>query len=398
MYNLSNHYENIYQHLQSIIADPRVIYLYPFGSTQPENIELLIDNRDPPDTRIPAQRRGPAFIFVDQEPLDFTYNAPLFDYIVNNIKGPYILVNTEHRSTEKDRICDHYGFAQIDYFFHIFAAADWYRGHEYLPGIVAPANRILRKSYISFNRLTSNQRVYRSLLVNELYKQDLLKHGHVSLSKECPDGGSFDTNLTDSMHILGISQELVTEACTNINSIPELRIDFEDSEFIPNQSMLLSPLPKLMESFIFVVTETCYWQDKTHLTEKIFKPIALQMPFILVGCVNNLEYLRSYGFKTFGAYWDESYDTIADPILRLKAIANIIKSISDLSVDEQKTMLLDMQPILAHNLRLFTDSNFVRKEWQHLTNSLTDISQYYKFVIPYATDTKTGQCVPLRIS
>lgn len=394
MYNLSNHYENIYQHLQSIIADPRVIYLYPFGSTQPENIEFLIDNRDPPDERIPFQRRGPLFIFVDQEPLDFAYNKLLFDYIVSNVRGPYILVNTEQRSEEKDRICNHYGFAQVDYFFHIFAAADWYRGHEYLPGIVAPANRNLRKSYISFNRLTSNQRVYRSLLVNELYKRDVLKHGHVSLSKICPDGGAFDTNLTNSMGVLGINQELVTEACTNINSIPELRIDFEDSEFIPNQSMLLSPLPKLMESFIFVVTETCYWQDKTHLTEKIFKPIALQMPFILVGCVNNLAYLRSYGFKTFGDYWDESYDTIADPISRLTAIADILKDISNLSASEQKTMLLDMQPILEHNLQLFTNPNFIHNEWQHLIDSLNNISQYYKFVAPYTLDTKTGQSIP----
>ena len=334
------------------------------------------------------------FIFFDQEPLDFVYNKQLFDYIVSNNKGPFILVNTEQRSVEKDRICDHYGFAQVDYFFHIFAAADWYRGHEYLPGIVAPANRILRKSYISFNRLTSNQRVYRSLLVNELHKQDLLTYGHVSFSKECPDGGAFDTNLIDSVRTLGISSELAVEACNNINSLPELRIDFEDSDYIPNQSMLLSPLPKLMESFVFVVTETCYWQDKTHLTEKIFKPIALQMPFILVGCVNNLAYLRSYGFKTFSDYWDESYDTIADPILRLKAIADILKSISDMSAAEQKAMLLNMQPILAHNLQLFTNPTFIRKEWQHLLNSLTDVSQYYKFVPPYTLNVKTGQAIP----
>ena len=41
MYNLSSHYENIFQHLQSIITDPRVVYLHPFGSTQPENIEII---------------------------------------------------------------------------------------------------------------------------------------------------------------------------------------------------------------------------------------------------------------------------------------------------------------------------------------------------------------------
>jgi hypothetical protein len=395
MYNLSNHYENLYQYLHTIITDPTVIYLHPFGSTQPENIEGLRDDTDPPDMRTPPERRGPVFIFYDQEPLNFAYNKLLFDHITSTSRGPFILINTEKNSTEKDRICDHYGFAHLDYFFHIFAAADWYRGHEYLPKIVSPQDRTLKKTYITFNRLTSNERIYRSLFVNELYKADLLDSGYVSFSKDCPDGGSFDTNLVQGIENQNIDPVLVDQAITNINKIGDLRIDFKDRDHIPNQSMILNPLTELMESFVFVVTETCYWQHKTHLTEKIFKPIVLRMPFILLGCANNLEYLRSYGFRTFGDFWDESYDQELDPIKRMQMVTEILSKLNQLSAIEQKQMLLDMQPILEHNYKLFNDPTFVRREWDYLLDSLEDICKYYKYKPPYSLDPKTGQAIPI---
>ena len=387
MYNLAQHYENIFQHLKTIIADPRLIYLHPFGSTRPENIETLKLEQQ-------VGRTGPTFIFYDQEPLNFDYNKELFDYILSKTKRPYVLVNTERNSVDKDLICDHYRFAHIDYFFHIFAAADWYRGHQYNPLIVAPKDRRLEKTYISFNRLTSGDRIYRTLLVNELHVQGVLDSGYVSYSKDCPDGGDFADNLRKGIENHNLDSDLVETAIANINQLPELRIDFPN-QTIPNQSMLLSPMDQLMKSFIFLVTETCFWQSKTHLTEKIFKPIVLRMPFILVGCANNLEYLRSYGFKTFGDYWDESYDTIEDPVLRIEAIVKILKTISSLSPKQQKTMLMDMRPILDHNYKLFNNPKFVQSEWNHLTKSLTDMCGLYQFKQPYRIDPRLGQSIPL---
>jgi hypothetical protein len=383
MYNLSNHYENIYQYLKTIIADPRVAYLYPFGSTQPENLEILRNDTNPPKIR------GPMFIFYDQEPLNLVYNTPLFEYIMLHTSGPWVLISTERSSKEKERICDQFRFAHLDYFFHIFATADWYRGHEYLPGLISPQDRTLAKTYITFNRLTSNERVYRSLFVNELYKHNLLDQGHVSFSKICPDGGSFDSNLELSIANQGVDPLLVREAINNINQLPELRIDFADQD-IPNQSMLLSPMDQLMESFVFVVTETCYWQDKTHLTEKIFKPIVLRMPFLLLGCAHNLEYLRSYGFRTFGDYWDESYDAIEDPILRMSRVVNILRDLSTMSPEQQKSMLMDMQPILDHNYNLFTDPNFIRREWDHLKAELKTMADSFTLPPPYTVN-RVGQ-------
>lgn len=395
MYNLSNHYENLYQYLHTIIADPTVIYLHPFGSTKPENIEALRDDSDPPDRRDPPKHRGPVFIFYDQEPLNYAYNRELFEYIKNNSKGPYVLVSTEQDSIEKNRICEEFGFVDINYFFHIFAAADWYRGHEYLTGIVQPIDRQLKKTYITFNRLTSNERIYRGLFVNELYKNNLLDHGYVSFSHTCPDGGSYDDNLRLGIENQKLNPAIVEKAIVNLGQIPDLRIDFEDKNYIPNQSMLLTPLDKLMESFVFVVTETCYWQSKTHLTEKIFKPIVLKMPFILVGCAHNLEYLRSYGFKTFSDFWDESYDTIEDPIERLKSVVEILRDLSTMDSEQQKSMLLDMQPILEHNYNLFNDPNFIRKEWEYLKDQLKQVADSFIVPPPYNLNLKTGQRTPI---
>jgi hypothetical protein len=384
MYNLSNHYENIYQYLKTIIADPRVLYLYPFGSTQPENIEIIRNDINPPEVR------GPLFICFDQEPLNYTYNKPFFDYIKDNTQGPYVLVNTERDSTERDRICEEYGFADINYFFHIFAAHDWYRGHEYIPNIINPENRTLNKTYITFNRLTSNERVYRSLFVNELYKSNILDHGYVSFSKDCPDGGAYDVNLRLGVTNQNIDPAIAEEAIANISQLPELRIDFE-GQHIPNQSMLLTPLDKLMSSFVFVVTETCYWQSKTHLTEKIFKPIVLKMPFLLLGCAHNLEYLRNYGFKTFSDFWDESYDSIEDPILRMQAVTNILQDLSTMDAEQQKSMLLDMIPVLDHNYTLFNDPNFIKKEWGYLKSNLKNTAESFYLPAPYHFNPKTKQ-------
>jgi hypothetical protein len=48
------------------------------------------------------------------------------------------------------------------------------------------------------------------------------------------------------------------------------------------------------------------------LTEKALRPIACGQPFILAATPGSLQYLRSYGFKTFSGYIDETYDTIQE--------------------------------------------------------------------------------------
>jgi hypothetical protein len=168
-----------------------------------------------------------------------------------------------------------------------------------------------------------------------------------------------------------INIDQAKQSITLIESIDnQLRIDSINNEFIKNDSMTLGPLQKLMESFVYVVTETCFWETKKHLTEKIFKPIVAKQPFILLGCANNLEYLKSYGFKTFDAWWDESYDNIQDPIARLQAVVDQIENICKLDNETLQNTLVEMQSVLDHNYNLFYSQDFIDNAWQDLKKQL----------------------------
>jgi hypothetical protein len=125
-----------------------------------------------------------------------------------------------------------------------------------------------------------------------------------------------------------------------------------------------------MESFVYLVTETCFFDKKLHLTEKVFKPIVSKQPFLLLGCANNLQYLKSYGFKTFNRWWDENYDAIEDPLTRLKVVVNILKGICEKSNDELEQMLLDMQEVLEYNYNWFYSKEFLDLVWNELTTNL----------------------------
>ena len=105
-------------------------------------------------------------------------------------------------------------------------------------------------------------------------------------------------------------------------------------------------------SFLHVVSETV-WQDRIHFTEKIFKPVVLHQPFVVLQAPGSLEYLRSYGFQTFGNWWDESYDNIQDPNERLRAIADIVNWIA---TQDLYSMRKEMSGVLEHNFRHFYEN------------------------------------------
>ena len=108
-------------------------------------------------------------------------------------------------------------------------------------------------------------------------------------------------------------------------------------------------------SFLHVVNETV-WQDKIHFTEKIFKPIVMHQPFVVVQAPGSLKYLQSYGFKTFGDWWDESYDDIDDPTQRLHAIAKIINDIGGKDISELEKLRMEMAGVLEHNFHHFYEN------------------------------------------
>lgn len=287
------------------------------------------------------------------------------------LKRPVILISTERDSDALNYFLNKYGFINCYGFFHIFAAHDWFRGYDYDSKLTPVANRTIKKKFITFNRLTGSARVYRSLFVGELAKRNLISQGHVSYSDTCPEHGHYHTTLDYAVSEYGVDPVYVDEIKQELDKLDHpMRIDYRERDSIPNHSMVLSAVDECMESFLYVVTETCYWERKCHLTEKIFKPIILRQPFVLLGCAFNLEYLKSYGFKTFDKWWSEGYDCITDPVKRLQAVSDVIESISSKSEDELHAMLLEMESVLDHNYNLFNSREFLDAAWQELTNNL----------------------------
>lgn len=116
-----------------------------------------------------------------------------------------------------------------------------------------------------------------------------------------------------------------------------------------------------------VVTETNFYDDKLHLTEKIFKPIVTRRPFILVSAPGNLAYLKSYGFKTFSDYIDESYDDEQDPDRRIEMIVNELEKLCQMPHKELMTMFEKMKDVLE-----FNHQHFYGKFKEIIVNELVD--------------------------
>ena len=111
---------------------------------------------------------------------------------------------------------------------------------------------------------------------------------------------------------------------------------------------------KVLSSALWhVVTETIFYDEKLHLTEKIFKPIVAQRPFILVSAPNNLKYLKSYGFQTFSKWIDESYDQELDPDQRIIKIVNETEKLCNLTRQQLEQMHYDMKETLEYNFNWF---------------------------------------------
>jgi hypothetical protein len=138
-------------------------------------------------------------------------------------------------------------------------------------------------------------------------------------------------------------------------------------------SCWLSLFSECAESLLYVVTETVASGRRQHLTEKTFKPICLNMPFVIVGNAGSLEYLRMYGFKTFDHLWDESYDTETDDVLRIEKIGQLLKDLDSLSATSKQQLFQQASVITQYNFNHFYSGRFEQILWKEITAMLENM-------------------------
>jgi hypothetical protein len=226
----------------------------------------------------------------------------------------------------------------------------------------APSERKITRTFIMPNRIVAGQREHRLIMLYYIFKYGMTNNW-ISCPGVCP---------AENVPTLEAVKQL-KYALPDIDEVfaqQQLPIEFPNESGAPMHSCWLSLFEESAESLLYLVTETVATGRRLHLTEKTFKPICLRMPFIIVGTRGSLEYLRSYGFKTFGHLWDESYDDEIHDHQRIEKIALILKSI-DILPAQEKQRLFDMaQEICEYNYNHFYKGGFESILWDELESMM----------------------------
>lgn len=105
-------------------------------------------------------------------------------------------------------------------------------------------------------------------------------------------------------------------------------------------------------AFCAVVTLTRFADLGSYVDEKLLMPIVARRPFVILGKPEALKLMKSYGFRTFDRWWNESYDNIFNHEQRLLAVFEIIDVLASKPISELKNMLQEMDTVLDHNQKI----------------------------------------------
>ena len=362
--------DQLYNYIDNIakeITDNIIIYrFYPHGSKNLKDLNMLALAGEFVTFEELALKIS--LYCNDQEPLNYKlYQNINLDYpfkkIVqllsldkdNNLKikptiyNKVCLLHSEQRSENLIKYQNNQ-FIGVYYWSHTIIALDWFRFAQHVQ-----QKKNVAKIFLIYNRAWAGTREYRLKFADLLIK--------LGIEKDC------QTTISSIEPQLGIhySQHQFTNPTWRPNHILE-------NYFPPNTSHSHYSADFNIDDYestdIEVILETLFDDDRLHLTEKSLRPIACGQPFILAGTYGSLEYLRSYGFKTFNDIWNEQYDNIEDPQERLVAIADLMKTISNWSLKEKSSNLAKAQAITDYNKKHFFSEKFFNQVITELKNNL----------------------------
>jgi len=362
--------DEIYEHtflpwVRKNIPNSAIFYCDPFGRSDPDSI--LCRGLDI------ATDENNSIFFFDQEPVQLSIHVPTFDrfimYTQHTSPDQRFLVCSETNSDNVDYICKRFNLQPFYYFFHGWAALDWFRGYDRTFLIGPIRSREIKKTFFSPNRIIGGERKHRVLMLYYMAKLNLL-HNNISAPAICP---------VENQSIETIAEYFKSKFSDPESGIMKIISEMQLPMLFPGEdtqrmsSCWLDQIDLSTESMVYHVSETVYFGRRQHLTEKTFKPIAMGMPFVLSAPAYSLSYLRSYGFKTFNEIWDESYDLEEDDYVRAQHLSSLLGKFDKLTTIEKQQTFEKCIPIIEHNWNHFYHGGFEKVLWAELTTMLTNL-------------------------
>jgi len=104
------------------------------------------------------------------------------------------------------------------------------------------------------------------------------------------------------------------------------------------------------DSKFSLLSESSVNNEEVFITERLWKSIIAEHPFVVHGNYLYLQKLREIGFKTFGNYFDESYDLEKDQNKRIDKIVQLCNNLKDINWQD---LYLRTQDMRKYNKELF---------------------------------------------
>jgi len=211
--------------------------------------------------------------------------------------------------------------------------------------------KVKGKKFVCFNKIHKGHRAY---ILARMLENGLIDRAYFSFEGSRPDWykeinfGQYDwapiikEQVTKNLHLFPIRLNITADRCNPV------RMDPDDLIYHAN-------------SYFSLVTETVFYKKYQHratmysnedgvfFTEKTARPLLLKHPFILAGYVNSLKALRSYGYKTFHPFIDESYDYEEDDDRRLDMIVAETERLCRFTDDQWIEFQTNVKSIVEHN-------------------------------------------------
>ena len=118
---------------------------------------------------------------------------------------------------------------------------------------------------------------------------------------------------------------------------------------MPNAAPIVNHL--YADAYLNFTTETIFHESSIRFSEKIFKPILYQQPFILYSSPFMLKKFKELGYKTFDEWFDESYDEEEDDEKRLKILNDEVIRLCSLPLSDVRKIYKESKEILDYNLK-----------------------------------------------
>lgn len=235
-----------------------------------------------------------------------------------------------------------------------FFKSNYYINHTYQYNNVVIDHSVNKeKVFLNYNGAI---RYHRFIAVSEIKRRNLEQYGYVSFIGRHHNNDLSGPRYYGEERIKNLGgNDVQLEHFINYmeNWKPQL-IDFKLNELMADYNKF--DLYHYNTSYFSLVTETLV-SNSFFITEKTYKPIVLEHPFIIYGCPGTLEYLRTQGYETFPEFFDESYDLDANEISRLNKILDNIEKFSNLSNSEKQKRYRDIIPKLKHNRNNFLNTH-----------------------------------------